>query len=379
MGMSSSIASRLVLESILCYEQDYFECIQAGQYREPWDTTTPNHRQSNPLFVLQQTSRFVREAVGTMGRRSRGTQQDKDVPFFRKEAAASANAAGNNNTTAATMSKKTNLYPDYYQTAFHYQGDGWMSKDSANVYETSTETLFLGRQDAMQRTTLPPLVDFAKKRFGLKTSASSPPQRSNKRPMRVLEVACGTGRFLTYVRDNLPLNAEVTAVDLSPFYLEKAAENDEYWRRTRLARERRLWGPRAGPIKIPEATLVQARAEELPFGDNAFDAVVCVYLCHEIPRHIRAKAAAEMARVVAPGGIVVLTDSVQKGDRPALDDYITNFSKMNEPFYKDFANDDLGKHFEKAGLVPKTKRVRSNTKSLSFAKPEKNDDDVPSL
>jgi hypothetical protein len=34
------------------------------------------------------------------------------------------------------------------------QTDGWLSDASARVYEVSTETLFLGRQDAMQRQTL---------------------------------------------------------------------------------------------------------------------------------------------------------------------------------------------------------------------------------
>ena len=47
---------------------------------------------------------------------------------------------------------------------FHYQTDGWLSADSADVYETSTETLFLGRQDAMQRATLLPLAGKMKKR-----------------------------------------------------------------------------------------------------------------------------------------------------------------------------------------------------------------------
>ena len=53
-------------------------------------------------------------------------------------------------------------YPDYYQNNFHFQGDGWMSSKSADVYETSTETLFLGRQDAMQRQTLLPLAEHTK-------------------------------------------------------------------------------------------------------------------------------------------------------------------------------------------------------------------------
>ena len=240
---------------------------------------------------------------------------------------------------------------------------GWMSTDSANVYETSTETLFLGRQDSMQRTTLPPLVTLAKEKF-------VPNHKGNSigRPMRVLEVACGTGRFMTFVRDNLPLDAEYTAIDLSPFYLEKAANNDAYWRRMR-AREERRKRRTSSTTEIAPAILVQTQAEALPFDDGSFDAVLCVYLFHELPRQVRAQVAAEMARVVSPGGTVVLTDSIQKGDRPPLDDGLPHFQNMNEPYYADYVNDDLGVHFQTMGLIPKTKIVRSTTKSLSYTKP----------
>jgi len=355
MGMSLEQASRLLLESLLCYQEDYFNYVAKGIYREPWDMATSNHRQSNPIRAMTQTGRFVREAVGTLGRRSR---RDKDVRFFR-------NNISNRNRQKSPAPKAvkklhgTKLYPDYYQTAFHYQGDGWMSTDSANVYETSTETLFLGRQDSMQRSSLPPLLELAEK-FG---PPKTPQMETKTRPMRVLEVACGTGRFMTFARDSLPLDAEYTAVDLSPFYLEKASDNDDYWRNTRETQEG------SSSSSIAPATLVQAKAEALPFGDDSFDAVLCMYLFHELPRHVRAKAAAEMARVVAPGGTVVFTDSIQKGDRPTLDHALPNFQKMNEPFYVDFVNDDLGSHFEEAGLIPHTKSVRSTTKSLSFTKP----------
>lgn len=112
LGMSGQVGSRLVLETLLCYEQDYFDWIAKGLYREPWDMVTPNHRQSNPFNVVDQTSRFVREAVGTLGRRKRGNKEDKLVTFF------------NNNKQSATSTPGTKLYPDYYKTAFHYQGEG---------------------------------------------------------------------------------------------------------------------------------------------------------------------------------------------------------------------------------------------------------------
>ncbi len=62
--------------------------------------------------------------------------------------------------------------------------------------------------------------------------------------------------------------------------------------------------------------------------------VVCVYLFHELPKPIRSRAAAEFFRVLKPGGLLVLTDSVQVGDRPAWDNSIGVFGDFNEPYYR---------------------------------------------
>lgn len=43
--------------------------------------------------------------------------------------------------------------------------------------------------------------------------------------------------------------------------------------------------------------------------------VTCVYLFHELPGEVRRAVAAEMMRVLRPGGLVVLVDSIQA--RPA--------------------------------------------------------------
>merc|ERR1712232_1309516 len=67
--------------------------------------------------------------------------------------------------------------------------------------------------------------------------------------------------------------------------------------------------------KILPSKFVQAKAEDLPFEEEEFDAVICMYLYHEIPREIRAKVSAEMSRVTKTGGCIILTDSYQQGDR----------------------------------------------------------------
>jgi ubiquinone/menaquinone biosynthesis C-methylase UbiE len=356
---NEKVATRLLLEAALSYQQDYDRIVQQNMYKVPWDmmTTTDNnnggkgkqkrHRQSSPIHVATQSARFVQEAIGTLGRRKRATPNDKQVWIFGDE------------TTSTNQNDENSIYPDYYRTAFHYQTDGWMSTRSAQVYETSTESLFLGRQDAMQRTALPALMRAARD-FSTRQKILQ-----KKRPMRVLEVACGTGRFLTFVRDNLPPDTEYTAVDLSPYYLEAARENDVYYRKftTDDAKNKN------NVVKKP-TTFLQARAEDLrQLKDESFDAVVCMYLFHELPTDIRQEVAAEMARVVVPGGTVVLTDSVQQGDRPILDAALPNFQHMNEPHYISYMQDNLPAHFQRAGLECSTKYSCSTTKSLSFTKP----------
>ena len=71
------------------------------------------------------------------------------------------------------------------------QTDGWLSSNSAKVYESSTETLFVGRQDAMQRQTLVPLAPFM---------ASLP---FSTQPPKIIDVAAGTGRFATFLKVGL--------------------------------------------------------------------------------------------------------------------------------------------------------------------------------
>jgi ubiquinone/menaquinone biosynthesis C-methylase UbiE len=326
--VETDVPSRLVLECCLVYSQEY-KYIKDGLLKFPWDALIResgvqlNHRQSNPFFALTETVGTIRESVAIFSRRNK--QSSKGVFLDSKTS--------------------DDIYPNYYLNDFHYQTDGWLSSDSAKQYEVSTETLFLGRQDAMQRQTLIPIL------------------RSGIQPDSILEVACGTGRFGTFTRDNFP-TAEVTYSDLSPYYLEKAKDNDKYWisQRGEDAMEEAI-----GEKKKPEpATFVQANAEKLPFDDESFDVVTCVYLFHELPEEARTRAAAEMIRVLKPGGMIVLTDSNQLGDRPPMDDQMGNFSYLNEPHYSNYINTHLPVLFE--GCDCGEKMVASSSKTLSFIK-----------
>lgn len=157
----------------------------------------------------------------------------------------------------------------------------------------------------MQRHALVPIAQFLQ-------------DRAKDQKVDLIELGCGTGRFHTFLRDNLPPDANTIALDLSPFYLEHAKRNDRRWRRLRAAEA------------VKPATFIHAAAESVPLPSESQDIVVMVYLLHECPSDARRSLAAEAARLLRPGGLCVVADSIQLGDRPALDSSLAVFKDFNE-------------------------------------------------
>lgn len=206
-------------------------------------------------------------------------------------------------------------YPRYYLQNFHYQTDGWLSERSARLYDHQVEVLFTGCAAAMRRQALPLIRRLLHGR--------------DLRRARLADVACGTGAFLAQVKATWPQLA-VTGIDLSPAYLAAS--------RRQLAR-------------FGRCTLAQAKAEALPFADGSFDVVTCVYLMHELPPAIRAQVAAELARIIRPGGGLVLLDALQMGDEAAFDPLLENFPRsFHEPYFTSYARTDLAALFGAVGL-----------------------------
>ena len=108
---------------------------------------------------------------------------------------------------------------------------------------------------------------------------------SGDRPMRVLDVGCGTGKFAAHIRQELP-QADVWGVDLVSDMLSRGAER---------------WRDHAGRV-FP----VQADSERLPFAADSFDIVTCANSFHHYPNQDR--AICEMHRVLKPGGRLMIVD-----------------------------------------------------------------------
>lgn len=72
----------------------------------------------------------------------------------------------------------------------------------------------------------------------------------------------------------------------------------------------------------------QADAEALPFDDAAFDCVTCRIAPHHFPDV--ARFVAEVARVLKPGGLFLLEDSISPDD-PDLAAYLNHFEALRDP------------------------------------------------
>jgi ubiquinone/menaquinone biosynthesis C-methylase UbiE len=110
-------------------------------------------------------------------------------------------------------------------------------------------------------------------------------ERHGAKPLRILDIGCGTGVFAGRIREALPA-ARVWGLDLVAGMLEQGRDR---------------WRHHAGSVQP-----VQGDSERLPFRSDSFDVITCANSFHHYPHQDR--AVAEMHRVLAPGGRLLLVD-----------------------------------------------------------------------
>jgi ubiquinone/menaquinone biosynthesis C-methylase UbiE len=99
---------------------------------------------------------------------------------------------------------------------------------------------------------------------------------------RILDAACGNGRYSRFLLKWADPDALLTTFDLSPKMLGRA--------------QARLQNPRV--------THVVADLTKLPYADGTFDAIVCGWVLEHLPDPV--PGLRELARVLSPGGKLLL-------------------------------------------------------------------------
>ena len=147
-----------------------------------------------------------------------------------------------------------------------------------------------------------------------------------RRDSCVLDIGCGTGYAVRHLGSMLP-EGKACGIDLSPQMIEEAKKNT-----------------------LGEARNVEfqvANAEEIPYPDNTFDAVLCTNSFHHYPNPL--KALRGFRRVLKPGGQFVIFENATD-----LSWYTWAWDKVLriiEPGHiRYFASQELGKMLRQAGF-----------------------------
>jgi ubiquinone/menaquinone biosynthesis C-methylase UbiE len=206
--------------------------------------------------------------------------------------------------------------PRYYLQNFHFQSGGWMTDDSAERYDTQVEVLFNGTANAIRRQALPQLREVFAGR--------------DQRKLKLLDIGCGTGRFLDSVKQAWP-RLPMLGLDMSEAYIRHAKRQLKRWAWIRF---------------------IVGKAEAAPLPDNSQDAVTSTFLFHELPPKIRRIVFSECARVLKPGGRLVIVDSLQRGDRPDYEGLLELFPQnYHEPYYESYTSEDFCELSANCGLA----------------------------
>jgi ubiquinone/menaquinone biosynthesis C-methylase UbiE len=111
----------------------------------------------------------------------------------------------------------------------------------------------------------------------------------------VLDVGCGTGTLAILAKRRAGAGGDVCGVDASPEMIERARQKAR----------------KAGS----EVAFEIAPAQSLPFADHRFDLALATMMLHHLGRPARAQCLRELARVLKPGGRVLVIDFESSGEK----------------------------------------------------------------
>jgi ubiquinone/menaquinone biosynthesis C-methylase UbiE len=224
--------------------------------------------------------------------------------------------------------------PSYFLQNFHFQSGGWMTRESAQRYDTQVEVLLNGTANAIRRQALRPLHEVFAGR--------------DQRRLRLLDVGCGTGRSLDFFKQAWP-RLPALGIDMSETYIAEARRHLKRW----------CW-----------INFIIANGEAIPLEDQSQDAVTSIFMFHELPPEVRGVVFRELARVLKRGGRLVLVDSLQIGDEPDYDGMLELFPQSyHEPYYVSYLREDFGAMATACGLIHSREVNAFVSKVMVFDKP----------
>ncbi|MBD0343449.1 MAG: class I SAM-dependent methyltransferase [Coleofasciculus sp. Co-bin14] len=221
-------------------------------------------------------------------------------------------------------------YPDYYLCSFHAYETGNLSWDAALEVEVAAYAVHAkiwpgtGSQgDAKLRQTY---HDIVKEQLPIQ-------------PRDILDLGCSVG-MSTFALQALYPSANLTGVDLSPYFLSVAQYN---------SRQRNM-----------QITWKHAAAEATGLPDASFDLVSTCLMFHELPQEASRHIFQEARRLLRPGGYLTIMDMNPKSEVfAAMPPYILTLLKSTEPYLDDYFTLNIEQTLVDTGFHPP--RITSNS------------------
>jgi ubiquinone/menaquinone biosynthesis C-methylase UbiE len=221
-------------------------------------------------------------------------------------------------------------YPKYYLRSFHAYEKGNLSWDAAWEVEVAAYAVHAGicpedgaKGDAKLRQSYHDIVK---------------PQVAIQ-PQDILDLGCSVG-MSTFALQELYPSANVTGIDLSPYFLSVANYNA-------CQRNKKInWK--------------HAAAESTGLPDASFDLVSACLMFHELPQEASKQIFHEARRLLRPSGYLTIMDMNPKSEVYAkMPPYILTLLKSTEPYLDEYFALNIEQALVEAGFHPPT--ITSNS------------------
>jgi ubiquinone/menaquinone biosynthesis C-methylase UbiE len=221
-------------------------------------------------------------------------------------------------------------YPDYYLTSFHAYDEGNLSWNAATEVEVASYAahariwnLESNQGDERLRQTF---HDFLQQEMAIA-------------PQDILDVGCSVG-MSTFALQNRYPQAQITGLDLSPYFLTVAQHRAQQEQRS--------------------ITWIHRAAEQTGLPDSSFDLVSAFLICHELPQSATREILLEAKRLLRPQGYVAIMDMNPASDVfKTLPPYVFTLLKSTEPYLDDYFSLDLVDLLQDCGF--QAPQIRNNS------------------
>lgn len=234
-------------------------------------------------------------------------------------------------TTLGEIQNNHFQYPDYYLRPFHAYAEGnlgWLPAVEVEVAAKAVHARIWPEAGAQGDAWLRQSYHAV-----LQAQLDTPPQR-------IIDLGCSVG-MSTFTLQSLYPAAQVTGVDLSPYFLAVA----QYQTQRSQAQQQP-----AGE-NSPFIQWLHAPAEATGLPAQSFDLVSACLVFHELPQSAAQAILQEAKRLLKPGGHMALMDMNPQSDTFAkMPPYVFTLLKSTEPYLDEYFDLDLPQALQSAGF-----------------------------